>query len=71
MCLLLLPSNTICLSLYVLNVGRLKLIPSYVLGFSQRHLVLKYLVVIMKGSEVRNNLCCHLGDIILISYSSF
>ena len=69
MCLLLLPSNAICLSLCVVNARCLNLIPSYVLGFSQWYLVLKYLVVIVKGSKVMRNLCCHLGDIILISYS--
>ena len=69
MCLLLLPSNAICLSLCVVNARCLNIIPSYVLGFSQWYLVLKYLVVIVKGSKVRRNLCCHLGDIILISYS--
>lgn len=69
MCLLLSPSNAICLSLCVVNVGCLILIPSYALGFSQWYLILKYLVVIVNGNKVRNNLCCHLGDIILISYS--
>lgn len=35
----------------------------HVLGFSQWCLVLKRLLVLLGGSKIRNNLCCHSGDV--------
>lgn len=55
-------SNAVCLGLPGAGLGELE--PHlHVQGFSQWCLVLEELVVVLvKGSEVRNYLCYHLGD---------
>lgn len=43
---------------------------SHVLGFSQWCFVLEEMIaVLVRGNEVRNDLCHHLSDIILLMYN--
>lgn len=56
------PSNAVCLVSVVLQPH------ACTLGFSQRCLILEsLLVVLVRESEVRNDLCCHLGVVTLSS----